>query len=195
MKQVSKIILSASFAAALLVGCGGGGSADPLAEAQDIAKNFKGVWVIDSANAGGIKGCVNDEEDGDSYYVKLTINEKIIADREDYSELNCDPDSLQKSVTRTYDYTIEAKNSAKTKNGTNMYGIDLILTAVNYNKGTFTGNDSSTGKKAYSIIGKNDKNLLFLEGVNDKEKRDKFLENNVSKLNDSDDIIAKLIKK
>ena len=190
MKKISKIILSTTFITALLVGCGGGSSTNP----QDITEKFKGVWIVDSNNS-DIKGCLNDLEDGDSIYFTLNIDQKIVVDTKKYSELNCDPKTLEKSFTKTYDYTIETKNFAKTKSGTTIYGLDLTLTSVSYHKGTYNGNNLSTGKKYYSLIGKNDKNLLIIEGSKDKKERDNFIENNISKISDSDDIVIKLIKK
>jgi hypothetical protein len=194
MKKFSKIILSTSFAAALLVGCGGG-SADPLAEAQDIAKNFKGVWVTDSKD-GGIKGCTNDVEDGESEYTKVTIDNKFVVDIKEYSELNCDPSKIDRSYTKTYDYTIDTKNSVKTKSGTDMYGIDLTLTAASYHKGSFSGNDFSTGKKYYMIIGKNSKNLIFVDKVynNTPKDRNNYMKNNLKNMSDNNESIEKFIK-
>jgi len=196
MKQVSKIILSASFAAVLLVGCGGGGSSsNPVADAQDVAKNFKGVWVTDSKD-GGIKGCKNDVEYGESEYTKITINDKLIADMKEYSELNCDPSKLERSYTKTFDYTLNTKNSAKTKSGTDMYGIDLTLTAASYHKGDFSEDDFSTGQKYYMVIGKNDKNLLFVKKVynNTPEDRSNFMKNTLKNMSDDNKSIEKFIK-
>jgi len=201
MKQVSKIILSASFAAALLVGCGGGGSSsNPVADAQDVAKNFKGVWVADSKD-GGIKGCTNgpvfSDGTGSSRLETLTIEDKEIKDNiVKYSELECTSDSLDTNYTITYNYKLDITKSATTKSGTKVYAIDFTKTKFELHNGEVTNASLiKIGTKYYAAIGKNSKNLIVLEGTKDKIKRDKFLENNVSKLNDSDEDILRLIKK
>jgi len=199
MKQVSKIILSASFAAALLVGCGGGGSADPLADVQDVAKNFKGVWVEDS-NTSDVKGCDNlsfSDGESESVFHTMTIDaSKMVYNTVKYSELDCPSDSVDTNYTQTYNYKIDPTKQATTKSGTKIYAMDLDYTTFSMSKGTVTDSHLlQTGKKYYIAIGKNSTNLLLLDGDTNMTKRDKFLENNVSQLNDSDEDILRLIKK
>jgi len=83
-----------------------------------------------------------------------------------------------------------------TKSGTDMYGIDLTLTAASYHKGNFSGNDLSTGKKYYMVIGKNNKNLLFVKKVynNTQEDRSNFMKNTLKNMSDDNKSIAKFIK-
>jgi len=192
MTKISKIILSASFTTVLLVGCGGDG-------VQDVAKKFRGVWIKDS-NTSNVKGCKNGNfstGDNTSVFHTMTIDaSKMIYNTVKYSEMDCPSDSVDTNYTQTFNYKIDPTKSATTKSGTRVYAMDLEYTALSISKGTVTNSNLlQTGTTWHTIIGKNSKNLLIFDGGSNIAERDKFLENNVLKLSDSNDIIIKFIKK
>jgi len=195
MRQITKIFLSASFSVALLVGCGKHNNqystTNPPTVAQDpaqnIVKDYKGVWVSDS-NSSNTTGCINDVANGISKFRKITIDSQFKTDDITFSELDCQQSDIDTKITKIYNYSLNAKKFATTKDGTKMYAIDLTLQEVN-------SDNSSKGEKDYLIIGKNGRKLIFIgrEYTNTKDDRDNYINNNLKNINSDDNVIKKFI--
>jgi len=211
MKVTLKIIVGASICALFLVGCGGSSAKYPSFDTQkgggssaqsdnnnsdnnkfnndkDIAKNYRGVWVRNSQD-GNKTGCVNDIDNGVSHFREITLDNQFKTVDISYSELNCEDNDIDTNVTKIYTYTLEAKNSSSTKDGTKMYAIDLTLQKVNQD-------DSNRGEKDYLIIGKENKKLIFIgrQYNNTKKDRDNYIKYNLKDVSNNSDAIVDFIK-
>jgi len=207
MKQALKILISASFYALFLIGCGGSVTKYPTSNtqkgtqgntqnddakndnAQKIVKNYKGVWVRDSYD-GNKTGCINDDENGVSHFRKIMLDDKFKTVDISFSELNCEQDDIDTNVTKVYTYALDTKNSSATKDGTKMYGIDLTLEEINQD-------NSYSGEKDYLIIGKNSKKLIFIgrQYSNTKNNRDNFIKYNLKDINNDSGAIINFINR
>ena len=202
MKQTLKILVSASFCALFLIGCGGSVAKYPTTntqkgtqdntqsdDTQKIVKNYKGVWVRDSQD-GNKTGCINDNENGVSHFREITLDDKFKTVDISFSELNCEQEDIDTKVTKVYTYVLDPKNSSATKDGTKMYSIDLTLQEVNQDS-------SYSGEKDYLIIGKNNNKLIFIgrQYTNTKNDRDNYLKYNLKDINNSSDAIVNFIDK
>jgi len=146
MNKKLKYILALS-SVAILMGCGGGGS-NPIASIlSSTSDKIIGSWTEDNGN----NGCVVTNEDNTSEKDIITFSaDTIIVDRKEYNNTTCDEADLEKYSIGTFDYDLE--KVVKANDGKDAVKMHTVHIGTTYKKGSFDGNNLSTGQEKNGLI-------------------------------------------